>query len=203
MQGGDIGRSIRDNIRKTREEYKQTLQTINAELLNPDITEEQKEQLEIQKRKLEILIQYGNELSRVSQAQYEYNAILEQYNRLKDIGADNDIISTELLAAQIALAEESINNAKDQIVGFEEKLKQTLGDGYKEYYDIINGVLVWNYEKITQDGKEVSQSLREDYQEALDVTYNFYKDIMKASLDKEKKTCRWKEKNIWKNTLTI
>ena len=145
---------------------------------------------------LEALIQYSNELSRVTEKQYAFNSAQERYNRLKEIGADNDQITLELLEAQIALAEETINSAQEEIADLNNELMESLGKDYADYFQIVNGVLVWNYEKLKADGKEVSQDLREQYQAALDVSHTFYKDLMKQSLEREKKIADEKKKSL-------
>lgn len=187
LSGGDATGRFRSEMRQTMREYEKGLQSINAELKRGDLTQVERDRLLIEKRKLELMINYRDELANVTRSQHKYNSTLERYNRLQKLGIENTELENELMVSQVAFGAENIDKGLEEIAKIKDQLKEDLGEDYESYYNILDGVIIWNFDKLKEDGKRADKELRENYQSQLDLNLDFYKELMDNSVKKEKR----------------
>jgi hypothetical protein len=143
MLGRDITKSFRELQKEQRQGFLDTIELLEAQLSGiEDLNSEEAKGIQAQIRRNKLLYDYGNELSRVTQAQYNYNAALEQQNRLSQLGIESDVMRMQVLQATLNYASERFNETNRTLLKNNEELQQELGDNFEDYFDIVNGVFI-------------------------------------------------------------
>ena len=142
------------------------------------------------------LIQATGELSRTTEAQTRYNAELERYNRLSEVGAETSEDFNRVLEAQSRFFEERTEKIGTDFEKLNERFKrsaQELGfasESLDDYFTVIGGKIVPAFESLegmSASSAEFIENILEEYQEGMDELFDLFMERRQFELDNEKK----------------
>ena len=140
---------------------------------------------------------YRGEWANLTEAQYDYNKALEQYNRLKELG----IKDTEFLDKYIATTEANTKNiirkTQIEISDLNKQILEGTTLTYKELYSIQNGIVVLNsrlLEGMTSAQIESAQIALSEMQELYNQQLEAFMTIRDAQIELAKEEAAEKKK---------
>ena len=145
------------------------------------------------------LLEYRGALNSTTAEQQNYNRSLETYNRLQEMGIENEEVLKQLRQDQINFLETQLNlhdqNIKSIIEGFGE-ISDTLKDeGYEftefeDFFEIVNGQVVPMYDNLDGLSATLLNSLEQyadELQNELNNSWDTFNDLRKQYLEEERK----------------
>lgn len=146
-------------------------------------------------------------LTQMSQAQFEYNAELERYNRLSEIGAETTEDFQRVLEVQARVFTETAQRVDDNLAAIQRRFSESASEfgfattEFSDFFEVIGGQVV----PITEElnglyGSSLTfiNNLFDDYQESLDEAFEAFEERRKFELDNEKKLLD-KQKKVYED----
>jgi hypothetical protein len=142
------------------------------------------------------LTEFRGPLSQMTEAQFRFNAELERYNRLSDIGADTTEDLQRVISSQATLFEENAVRIDNSLANIEDRFAEqadTFGFGSKQitdFFQVIGGQVVpisENLVNIQGSALTFITQLMEEFQENMDEAFDLFQERRKFELDNEKR----------------
>jgi len=193
LSGGNIILDLINNRLDLAKTYSSQLISIESQLTNAkkQLLEEDTyqnrmlvESLQTQKNQLLILRAYKGELANVTEAQFNYNKILEQKNRLQKLGIVNDALNLELLKNLGTYTAQQVKRTVSGIDAANEKIFESIGINAAELYEVINGTVVVSQNAINRLNSNQMTTLQE-YTNYIQTQYDIQLDAFKNLKDQQ------------------
>ncbi len=142
------------------------------------------------------LTEFRGPLSQMTEAQFRFNAELERYNRLSDIGADTTEDLQRVISSQATLFEENAVRIDNSLANIEDRFAEqadTFGFGSKQitdFFQVIGGQVIpisENLVNIQGSALTFITELMEEFQENMDEAFDLFQQRRKFELDNEKR----------------
>ena len=153
------------------------------------------------------LTEFRGPLTQMTQTQFEYNAELERYNRLAEIGAETTEDFQRVLQSQANLFTETARKIDSNLENIEERFSRRafeFGFGSEQitdFFDIVGGKIIpitENLQGLGASSFEFFTQLMDEYQASLDEAFDSFEERRKFELDNEKKLLD-KQKQVYED----
>ena len=203
LAGDDISREVISQLQEQYDNYGNRLIAINKEL--EELEGKTDEESEARRRNLitwksQVLIgmEYQGILSGLTDTQYKYNSVLEAYNKISELGLENDSLRFEMLESLTKVVEETVDESFSKMSDLEERLKEDLEtNSLDNYIDFMNGIAIINtetYRRLDKEQKAYIDNFVNNFNNEADNVYNIYKELRDKTLEVEKEAADKKKK---------
>jgi len=141
------------------------------------------------------LLQSTSALATLTIEQQKYNNELEQYEILTKMGIEDSIAQARLDEARLVFTQTAINGTIKGMADIESRFRETassvqgLAGGFKDYFEVVNGVVVPLYDEmnnLTDKQMEYLTDMMNEYQDQLTESFDVFQDLRDSELEAEK-----------------
>jgi len=141
------------------------------------------------------LLQSTSVMATLTIEQQKYNNALEQYNILTKMGIEDSVAQGRLNEAKLVFTQTAINGTIKGMADIESRFSDTvssiegLAGGFKDYFEVVNGVVVPLYgemNNLTKTQMDYLIEMMNSYQEQLTEAFDVFQDLRDSELKAEK-----------------